>query len=88
MVVTVEPHATNIGVDVLKSGGNAIDSNDMLAKRSPLGSKASAHVPPTKVAADTYVIHQVQPALGEPLLFPQFASLALVVSGIVLAVRQ
>jgi drug/metabolite transporter (DMT)-like permease len=27
-------------------------------------------------------------ALGEPLLFPQFASLALVVSGIVLAVRQ
>jgi drug/metabolite transporter (DMT)-like permease len=27
-------------------------------------------------------------ALGEPLMFPQFASLALVVSGIVLAVRQ
>src|SRR3981189_1505833 len=26
MVVTVEPHATTIGVDVLKSGGNAIDA--------------------------------------------------------------
>src|SRR5437899_2876690 len=26
MVVTVEPHATDIGVDVLKSGGNAIDA--------------------------------------------------------------
>jgi gamma-glutamyltranspeptidase/glutathione hydrolase len=26
MVVTVEPHATSIGVDVLKSGGNAIDA--------------------------------------------------------------
>jgi drug/metabolite transporter (DMT)-like permease len=26
-------------------------------------------------------------ALGEPLLFPQFASLALVVTGIILAVR-
>ena len=25
------------------------------------------HVPPTRVAADTYVIHQVQEALGEPL---------------------
>jgi flavorubredoxin len=25
------------------------------------------HVPPTKVAADTYVIHQVQEALGQPL---------------------
>ena len=25
------------------------------------------YVPPTKIAADTYVIHQVQPALGEPL---------------------
>ncbi|HTL83565.1 MAG TPA: MBL fold metallo-hydrolase [Acidimicrobiia bacterium] len=25
------------------------------------------HVPPTQVAKDTYVIHQVQPALGEPL---------------------
>jgi flavorubredoxin len=25
------------------------------------------HVPPTKVAKDTYVIHQVQEALGEPL---------------------
>jgi flavorubredoxin len=25
------------------------------------------YVPPTKVAADTYVIHQVQPALGQPL---------------------
>ena len=25
------------------------------------------HVPPTRVAADTFVIHQVQPALGEPL---------------------
>src|SRR4051812_39594561 len=25
------------------------------------------YVPPTRVAADTYVIHQVQPALGEPL---------------------
>src|SRR2546425_6672317 len=26
MVVTVEPHATDIGVEVLKSGGNAIDA--------------------------------------------------------------
>src|SRR6266403_3318976 len=26
MVVTVEPHATTIGVEVLKSGGNAIDA--------------------------------------------------------------
>jgi gamma-glutamyltranspeptidase len=26
MVVTVEPHATDIGIDVLKSGGNAIDA--------------------------------------------------------------
>src|SRR5436853_7918490 len=26
MVVTVEPHATDIGVDVLQSGGNAIDA--------------------------------------------------------------
>src|SRR5207247_2152205 len=26
MVVTVEPHATDIGVDVLKAGGNAIDA--------------------------------------------------------------
>lgn len=25
------------------------------------------YVPPTKIAADTYVIHQVQPALGQPL---------------------
>jgi flavorubredoxin len=25
------------------------------------------YVPPTKVAADTYVIHQIQPALGQPL---------------------
>lgn len=25
------------------------------------------HVPPTRVAKDTFVIHQVQPALGEPL---------------------
>src|SRR5580692_2031420 len=25
------------------------------------------HVPPTQIAADTYVIHQVQPALGQPL---------------------
>ncbi len=25
------------------------------------------HVPPTGVAADTFVIHQVQPALGQPL---------------------
>lgn len=25
------------------------------------------HVPPTLIAPDTYVIHQVQPALGEPL---------------------
>lgn len=25
------------------------------------------HVPPTKVAADTWVIHSVQPALGQPL---------------------
>jgi len=25
------------------------------------------HVPPTRVAADTFVIHQVQPALGQPL---------------------
>lgn len=23
--------------------------------------------PPTKIAADTWVIHQVQPALGQPL---------------------
>jgi flavorubredoxin len=27
----------------------------------------TTYVPPTKVAADTYVIHQVQPALGQPL---------------------
>ena len=27
----------------------------------------TTHVPPTKVASDTYVIHQVQPALGQPL---------------------
>ena len=26
MVVTVEPHATEIGVEVLKAGGNAIDA--------------------------------------------------------------
>src|SRR5215510_12366071 len=26
MVVTVEPHATDIGVEVLKAGGNAIDA--------------------------------------------------------------
>src|SRR5438105_11625321 len=26
MVVTVEPHATEVGVSVLKSGGNAIDA--------------------------------------------------------------
>src|SRR5437016_223689 len=26
MVVTVEPHATDIGVEILKSGGNAIDA--------------------------------------------------------------
>ena len=26
----------------------------------------TTYVPPTKVASDTYVIHQVQPALGEP----------------------
>ncbi len=25
------------------------------------------HVPPTKIAKDTFVIHQVQPALGQPL---------------------
>src|SRR3954447_17415303 len=25
------------------------------------------HVPPTKIARDTWVIHSVQPALGEPL---------------------
>jgi flavorubredoxin len=28
----------------------------------------TTHVPPTKVAPDTYVIHQVQPALGQPLV--------------------
>jgi flavorubredoxin len=27
----------------------------------------STYVPPTEVAADTFVIHQVQPALGQPL---------------------
>ena len=27
----------------------------------------TTHVSPTRIAADTYVIHQVQPALGEPL---------------------
>ena len=27
----------------------------------------TTYVPPTKVAPDTYVIHQVQPALGQPL---------------------
>src|SRR5713101_3044982 len=26
MVVTVEPHATDIGVEVLKTGGNAVDA--------------------------------------------------------------
>jgi hypothetical protein len=25
------------------------------------------YVPPTRIVADTYVIHQVQPALGQPL---------------------
>src|SRR5262245_36441980 len=30
-------------------------------------SPPTIYVPPTKVAADTYVIHQVQEALGEPL---------------------
>lgn len=32
---------------------------------APLAPKT--YVPPTKVAADTWVIHQVQPALGQPL---------------------
>ncbi len=27
----------------------------------------TAHVSPTRIAADTFVIHQVQPALGQPL---------------------
>ena len=27
----------------------------------------TVHFPPSKVAADTYVVHQVQPALGQPL---------------------
>jgi flavorubredoxin len=27
----------------------------------------STYVPPTEVATDTFVIHQVQPALGQPL---------------------
>ncbi len=27
----------------------------------------TTYVPPSRIAADTYVIHQVQPALGEPL---------------------
>jgi len=27
----------------------------------------TTHVPPTRIAPDTYVIHQVQPALGQPL---------------------
>lgn len=27
----------------------------------------TTHVPPTLIAPDTYVIHQVQPALGQPL---------------------
>ncbi len=27
----------------------------------------TTYVPPTRIAADTYVIHQVQPTLGEPL---------------------
>lgn len=27
----------------------------------------TTHVPPTQIARDTYVIHQVQPALGDPL---------------------
>ena len=27
----------------------------------------TTHVPPTRVAKDTYVIHQVQEALGQPL---------------------
>jgi flavorubredoxin len=27
----------------------------------------TVHVPPTEVASDTFVIHQVQPALGQPL---------------------
>jgi flavorubredoxin len=33
-------------------------------------------VPPTKIAADTYVVHQVQPALGEPL-FVYFNSMVI-----------
>lgn len=28
----------------------------------------SIHVPPTRIAAETFVIHQVQPALGQPLV--------------------
>ena len=27
----------------------------------------TTYVPPTKIANDTFVIHQIQPALGEPL---------------------
>ena len=27
----------------------------------------TTYVPPTKIAKDTFVIHQVQPALGQPL---------------------
>jgi hypothetical protein len=27
----------------------------------------TTHVPPTRVATDTFVVHQVQPALGQPL---------------------
>ena len=27
----------------------------------------AVHIPPSKIAADTYVVHQVQPALGQPL---------------------
>ena len=27
----------------------------------------TVHMPPSKIAADTYVVHQVQPALGQPL---------------------
>jgi len=30
----------------------------------------TTHVPPTRIARGTYVVHQVQPALGQPLFVP------------------
>src|SRR5262249_13366715 len=41
------------------------DGRERLMHFPPI--EPSIHVPPTRIAADTYVIHHAQPALGEPL---------------------